>query len=35
MVRKLPKFGGRLRYYTIGIKDPVISVDGDKGMITY
>ena len=26
---------GRLRYYTIGIEDPVISVDGDKGMITY
>ena len=26
---------GRLRYFTIGIADPVIQADGDKGSITY
>ncbi len=26
---------GSLRYFTIGIADPVIKVDGDKGSITY
>ena len=27
--------GGRLRYFTIGIENPVIKVDGDKAQITY
>ena len=26
---------GRLRYFTIGIADPVIQADGEKGSITY
>ncbi|MBE6908841.1 MAG: hypothetical protein E7474_04420 [Ruminococcaceae bacterium] len=26
---------GRLRYFTIGIADPVIKADGEKGSITY
>ncbi len=26
---------GSLRYYTIGIADPVIRADGDRGSITY
>ena len=26
---------GRLNYFTIGIADPVITVDGDKAQITY
>ena len=26
---------GRLRYFTIGIKDPMISVDGDKATVTF
>ncbi len=26
---------GRLRYFTIGIEDPVISVDGDKATVTF
>ena len=26
---------GRLNYHTIGIEDPVIEIDGNKGRITY
>ncbi|MCR4990471.1 MAG: nuclear transport factor 2 family protein, partial [Lachnospiraceae bacterium] len=26
---------GNLRYFTIGIDNPVIKVDGDKALITY